>query len=444
MSAKDDEYDDGHDSDVEINDDESFCGSSLDFDDGEGEDCEVEPTSPAAINSQNLIDGQQLEPEMRKHFDKISCDYLKHDSNEIRLREDTLCKSPTLNNTNIVDKEKIVLKKSAISTGHSNAKNAQNLSIYNMEQKKIAESLNCINGQKLSLTNQSDSKSKGRYESGNQNIVSLNAEDASIIAKKKSNCSPTSIENNDYFDNQVQTPVKRIDPKHAVELSEEYLSRRIDTAATDTKSLTTATERKRLGKSASRRKRKNINIRKISKRPAKLKSTKSFAKVDPDNDCIHERVEEENDFAYPEPQNTDLKNIDINNTVIEPEKRYAGAVSSIRNNSIGNYSSVFSNQSAINPNLSKKEKRKLASLSKPVNDSIIMLKSPFEGRPMTVYFPYPDYCGVKRDESNIVVIPQSEFKKQGYSLSFKVTGSTHVYNSIVNSMKNAGFTMITG
>jgi hypothetical protein len=39
-------------------------------------------------------------------------------------------------------------------------------------------------------------------------------------------------------------------------------------------------------------------------------------------------------------------------------------------------------------------------------------------------------------------LTQQDFKKKGYNLSFKITGSTHVYNSVVNSMKNAGFTMI--
>lgn len=104
----------------------------------------------------------------------------------------------------------------------------------------------------------------------------------------------------------------------------------------------------------------------------------------------------------------------------------------------------FNNRSMINPVTGKKDKKKLSSIQKPANEMIIMVKSPYEGRPMTVFFQYPEYCGFIRNEDETVTYTQAEFKKQGYSLSFKVTGSTHVYNSVVNSMKNAGFTMITG
>jgi hypothetical protein len=51
---------------------------------------------------------------------------------------------------------------------------------------------------------------------------------------------------------------------------------------------------------------------------------------------------------------------------------------------------------------------------------------------------------VARNDEDTESYTQAELKKKGYSLTFKVTGSTHVYNSIVNSMKNAGFQMITG
>ena len=68
----------------------------------------------------------------------------------------------------------------------------------------------------------------------------------------------------------------------------------------------------------------------------------------------------------------------------------------------------------------------------------------FDGRPSTVFFQYPEYCGYEKDTSNTLQYTQEEFRKQGLSLSFKVTSSTHTYNSVVNSMKQAGFSMISG
>lgn len=224
------------------------------------------------------------------------------------------------------------------------------------------------------------------------------------------------------------------------------MSRRIETAATDTKSLTTNTDRKRLGRSAVRRKRKNIQIRKLNRKSNKFKkSAKSLVKVDPDNDWIHEKNEEdeENDENYAAPFNNDLKELEIKSHT-EPEKvQNLYEVMSIRNSSVINNSSTYGNNLIGNPFGSKKESRKTTSMKKPVSELIVLQKSPFEGRPMTVFFQYPGYCGCIRKDENTVSYTQEDFKKKGYNLSFKITGSTHVYNSVVNSMKNAGFNMIT-
>lgn len=268
-----------------------------------------------------------------------------------------------------------------------------------------------------------------------------------FYSKRNSNWSPI-VSNNEYLDREVRTPVRQGDFKKTQEYSEDHMSRRIDTAATDSKSLTNTTDRNRLNKSGSRRKRKNIQIRKLSKKNSRLKkSTKSLAKVDPDNDWIHERVEEEkeeNEFACDDKDNRDLKDLEIEAPDLEPERRYnVQSIASIRNNSIVNNSCTYSNRSMINALGTKKEKRKLSSLRKPVNECVVMQKSMYDGRPMTVFFQYPEYCGVVRHQDNTIVYTQTEFKKQGYNLAFKVTGSTHVYNAVVNSMKNSGFTMVT-
>lgn len=275
----------------------------------------------------------------------------------------------------------------------------------------------------------------------------LNADKMALYSKRHSNCSPSSISNNDYFDQEVQTPVKQnLDLKSNQVYSEDHLSRRIDTAATDSKSLTTATDRKRIGKSAVRRKRKNIQIRKLTKKPNRMKkSGKSLAKIDPDNDCIHEKVEEENEVPFQDPNNNDLKEIDIDSNFMEPDRAYnVGHAVAIRNTSFMSNAASFSNGSMLDSVSGKKDKKKLSSIQKPANDIITMVKSPYEGRPMTVFFQYPEYWGYIRNGDDTVTYTQTEFKKQGYALSFKVTGSTHVYNSVVNSMKQAGFTMITG
>lgn len=223
------------------------------------------------------------------------------------------------------------------------------------------------------------------------------------------------------------------------------MSRRIETAATDTKSLTTNTDRKRLGRSAVRRKRKNIQIRKLNKKSNKLKkSTKSLVKVDPDNDWIHEKnEEEENDVNYATPFNTDLKELEIQSHTEPDKSQNLYEVVSIRNSSVVNNSSTYGNHLINTPFGSKKESRKVTSMKKPVSEWVVLQKSPFEGRPMTVFFQYPEYWGWARKDENTVSFSQQEFKKKGYNLSFKITGSTHVYNSVVNSMKNAGFSMVT-
>mmetsp|Transcript_19259 Transcript_19259/g.18949 ORF Transcript_19259/g.18949 Transcript_19259/m.18949 type:complete len:90 (-) Transcript_19259:2059-2328(-) len=63
----------------------------------------------------------------------------------------------------------------------------------------------------------------------------------------------------------IHTPDKSSMARNGADYSENQFSRGIDTAATDTKSLTNTTERKRTGKGTLRRKRKNIHIRKLNK-----------------------------------------------------------------------------------------------------------------------------------------------------------------------------------
>lgn len=139
-----------------------------------------------------------------------------------------------------------------------------------------------------------------------------------------------------------------------------------------------------------------------------------------------------------------MDDIDTSSAVIEPRKVYnINNSGSIRNAPMLNNGMNY-NRAVITANPGSKESRRARSIKKPVNATVKTLRSMYGGRPDTIFFQYPEYCGEVRDEAGTTEFTQQAFKKLGYSLTFKVTGSTHIYNSIVNSMKMAGFQMVTG
>ena len=81
-----------------------------------------------------------------------------------------------------------------------------------------------------------------------------------------------------------------------------------------------------------------------------------------------------------------------------------------------------------------------SSINKPAADSILMLESVYQGRPATVFFPYTKACDKYRDPTRTFELTAEDMR--GMSLSFRVNESTHVYNSVVNSLKRAGFKMM--
>ncbi len=86
--------------------------------------------------------------------------------------------------------------------------------------------------------------------------------------------------------------------------------------------------------------------------------------------------------------------------------------------------------------------KKQISMIKEPSVKLILQQSIFPGRNPTIFFPYPEYCETRpRVLNNCVSFTQEQFKSRGYTLSFRVNDSTHVYNSMVNAMKNAGFSM---
>lgn len=88
----------------------------------------------------------------------------------------------------------------------------------------------------------------------------------------------------------------------------------------------------------------------------------------------------------------------------------------------------------------RKEKGRLPySVFKPHADEIYFLKSIFDKRPPTAYFPYPKYTKKLRESKEQRV---KVYKRDSYEylfMAFRINDSTHIYNAVVNTFKNAGF-----
>ena len=74
---------------------------------------------------------------------------------------------------------------------------------------------------------------------------------------------------------------------------------------------------------------------------------------------------------------------------------------------------------------------------KPHNDRVYFLKSIFDQRPPTAFFPYPKYTKKNRDCDRVRTYPVDEVEH--LFLSFRINDSTHIYNAVVNALKNGGF-----
>ena len=104
---------------------------------------------------------------------------------------------------------------------------------------------------------------------------------------------------------------------------------------------------------------------------------------------------------------------------------------------------MFIELNPINPVFIRREKARLPySVFKPHSQEVSFLKSIFEGRPPTAFFPYPPYVHLERVSDRIRIYNRDEIEY--LFMSFKISDSTHIYNAVVNSCKNAGFTMVEG
>lgn len=89
-------------------------------------------------------------------------------------------------------------------------------------------------------------------------------------------------------------------------------------------------------------------------------------------------------------------------------------------------------------NHQRKNKKVPGSVRKPTNDSVVLIKSQFKGRLDAAFFSYPTYVGVHK-QINDEVKKVTQDKLINKQLIFKIAETTNIYNSVVNSCKNAGF-----
>ena len=72
------------------------------------------------------------------------------------------------------------------------------------------------------------------------------------------------------------------------------------------------------------------------------------------------------------------------------------------------------------------ENKALSSLNKPASFNVILQKSVFETRPMTIFFQYPEYWGVSRQQKMLLFVAMMSLKKMdiAYPLELAVQ---HMY-----------------
>lgn len=82
---------------------------------------------------------------------------------------------------------------------------------------------------------------------------------------------------------------------------------------------------------------------------------------------------------------------------------------------------------------------------RPPNNQVLLMKSIFNRRQPTIYFPYPACLKMQRpvDVSRLEKTTQADLKPYSF-LGFKINSSTHTYNCVVNSLKTAGFRLVEG
>ena len=103
--------------------------------------------------------------------------------------------------------------------------------------------------------------------------------------------------------------------------------------------------------------------------------------------------------------------------------------------------SLFIQGNPLNSVFIRREKARLPySVFKPHSNHVTFLKSIFENRPPTAFFPYPSYVNYERSCDRIRTYNRDEI--EFLIMSFRISESTHIYNAVVTSCKNAGLIML--
>ena len=108
----------------------------------------------------------------------------------------------------------------------------------------------------------------------------------------------------------------------------------------------------------------------------------------------------------------------------------------------------FIGENPVSQAFLKREKGRLPySVFKPTAEVVKFLKSQYAGRPPTILFSYPAYVNSKHpiettadDETLKVYDRRAQIEVLFFS--FLNSDRTHVYNAVVNTMKNGGFEML--
>lgn len=103
--------------------------------------------------------------------------------------------------------------------------------------------------------------------------------------------------------------------------------------------------------------------------------------------------------------------------------------------------SNFINSNPLCQTFIRKEKGRLPySVFKPHSETLHFIKSIFDKKPPTLFFPYPKYTKHSRESDRVRTYNRLDVE---YLFpAFRINDSTHIYNAVVNSFKYAGFQMI--
>lgn len=102
----------------------------------------------------------------------------------------------------------------------------------------------------------------------------------------------------------------------------------------------------------------------------------------------------------------------------------------------------YLNDNPLRVTFLKKQKGRLPySVFRPHANNVYFLKSIFDKRPPTAFFPYPKYCKGPRDPGERLRTYTIEEVEQLF-MAFQISDSTHIYNVLVNSLKHAGFELL--